>query len=115
MGDPIELLVLWWRVENAWIPVEGYPAECPSTQGYRASRQYDSDNGADEADARAKLASHVSYVISQINDPHRTALCILARNRANGENVWISPRLPIDEERRMELISDALTMFVERL
>jgi hypothetical protein len=113
--DPIELLILWWRVESCWTPVEGYPKECPSTQGYRASRQHDGDNGAAETDARGKLASHIGAVIARIEEPHRTALAFLARNRSSGASVWVSPRLPADEDARAELVADALAMFVDRL
>lgn len=113
--DAIELLVLWHNYESGWSPVEGYPTECPSTRGYRTSRQYDDNNGAFETDARGKLAAHIGHVIRSIDDPWRTALCILARNRATGAQVWTSPRLPADKDARVHLVAEAVDMFAAKL
>lgn len=116
--DPLELLVLWWRAEAQWSPVEGYPHECPSTMGWRASRQYDygiDSNGADETDARGRLIRHIGGVVSSIEEPYRTALYMLARNRAAGVSVWRSARLPEDQDERAELVAEAVAMFVERV
>jgi len=90
----IGMLVLWWRYESQWSPVDGYPKECPSTAGYRASRQYDDTNGAFETDAIGRMAGAVGIAVSRVPDPWRTALHFLARNRATGLDVWSSARLP---------------------
>lgn len=113
--DPYELLVLWWRSEQQWSPVEGYPSECPSTRGWRTSRQYDDGNGAFETDARGQLIRHIGHVVASIDEPYRSALYLVARNRASGVSVWDSPRLPKDEMQRMAVISDAVEMFAERV
>ena len=109
--DTIGLLVLWWRYESQIPAVEGYPRECPSTAGYRASRQYDSDNGAFETDERGQLASRIGYIVNGMDEPYRTALHILARNRATGSAVWTSPRLPQDKDERAEVVSEAVMRF----
>lgn len=114
--DALELLVLWWRSESQWTPVEGYPHECPSTSGWRASRQYDfgqDSNGAGETDARGALIRHIGGVVQSIDEPYRTALYLLARNRACGVSVWRSPRLPQDDDARAELVAEALSRFSE--
>ena len=113
--DPLELLVLWWRAERGWTPVEGYPVECPSTRGWRASRQYDDANGALDTDERGLLIRHIGQVVASIPDPHRTALYLVARNRATGVSVWRSARLPENDDERAELVADAVQMFVERV
>ena len=113
--DPLELLVLWWRAERDWTPVEGYPFECPSTRGWRASRQYDDANGALDTDERGSLIRHIGQVVASISDPYRTALYLVARNRATGVSVWRSARLPEDEDARAELVADAVQMFAERV
>jgi hypothetical protein len=107
----ISLLVLWWRVESEWSPVEGYPAECPSCAGYRTSRQYDDANGAGEIDARGRTARHVGEVVDRIPEPWRTVLYMLARNRATGVDVWISPRIDQQQSERLRL--EALERFGE--
>ncbi len=115
-ADLISLLVLWHRIEESGeLASLGYPSECPSCAPYRTSRQYDSDNGAFEIEARGRLALHVGAIVRAMPEPHRTALYVLARNRATGVSVWRSPRLPDDEQRRAEVVSEALEMFGARL
>lgn len=110
--DALDLLVLWHRWEASHdLDGLGYPRECPSTAGYRASRQWDDANGAMECDERGQLARRIGYVVQSIPDPYRTALHLLARNRACGVNVWSSPRLPADKEQRAEVVSEALARF----
>lgn len=113
--DPLELLVLWWRAESGWTPVEGYPVECPSTRGWRASRQYDDANGAMETDERGRLIQTIGHAVNRQPEPYRTALYMLARNRAQGTRVWSSPRLPTDPDALAELTADALERFSEAL
>ena len=113
--DQLELLALWWKAEREWTPVQGYPTECPSTRGWRSSRQYDDTNGAEETDARGMLIRHVSQAVNSIQDPHRTALYMLARNHVNRAAVWQSARLPQDQDERAALVAEALEMFCARV
>ena len=113
--DLVELLILWWKYESQWLPVEGYPAECPSTRGWQASRQYDDQNNAAETDARGQLAQHVGRVVASIAHPHGAALGMLARNRACGTDVWVSARLPADKDARAVIVAEALELFAGAL
>ena len=113
--DLLELLVLWWKYESAWTPVEGYPQECPSTAGYRASRQYDDANGAMETDARGQLAQHIGRIVASIDEPHRSALHMVARNRSSGVSVWTSVRLPADADARAVIVAVAMDLFAQAL
>jgi hypothetical protein len=106
----LDLLALWWRYERQQLPVQGYPVECPTTAGYRASRQYDDGNGAAETDERGSLALSVGRAVDGMEEPYRTALYIAARNRVTGASVWISPRLPTDKDERAQIVADALDM-----
>jgi hypothetical protein len=109
--DPIELLVLWWKAEREWSPVEGYPSECPSCRDYRTSRQHDDGNGAAETDARGVLIRHVGAVVARIDEPYKTALYMLARNHATGAQLWGSVRLPADQDERARIVSEAVERF----
>lgn len=116
LREPVEeqwiaLLVLWWRYEAQYSPVQGYPKECPSARDYRASRQYDDDNGAAETDRRGKEAAMVGRIVNAMEEPYRTALYTLARNRATGVSVWKSARLPADTEERARVVAEALERF----
>ena len=113
--DPLELLALWWRAERQWIPVRGYPTECTYARGWRASRQYDDANGAAETDARGVLIRHIGNLVASIDEPHRTALYIAAKNRATGGDTWVSERLPLDDMERAEVVADAIEVFLSRL
>jgi hypothetical protein len=106
--DLLGLLALWWRYESQQLPVLGYPRECPSTAGYKTSRQYDDGNGAAETDERGMLAKAVGHAVDSIEEPYRTALYIAARNRVTGVSDWISPRLPVDQDERAWIVSEAL-------
>lgn len=114
--EPIEeqwiaALVLWWKYESQYTPVKGYPSECPSARDYRTSRQHDDTNGAAETDARGKEAARIGRIVNAMGEPYRTALYMLARNRANGSSVWRSARLPEDAQARSEVVAEALEMF----
>ena len=108
--DVLELLELWWRHEQRYQHVRGYPSTCASTRDWRASRQWDDFDGALDAEVEVKLAQRVGFLVSQIEHPWRTALHILARNRVTGSDVWQSPRLPEDRQARIQITSDAVDM-----
>jgi hypothetical protein len=115
LSDIHDMLVLWHRRESLWNPVEGYPRECPSTAGYRASRQYDSDNGASESDHTSMVISHVDDVVKAMDEPFQTAIKLFARNRATGASVWRSQRLPQDQQEVAEITQEALEIFSMRV
>ena len=116
MNGIIGLLVLWYRCEQSGaLRVLGYPAECPSTQGYRTSRQYDDGNGAAETDERGELAKAVGQAVNSMQEPYRTALYFVARNHATGAKDWNSPRLPQAEDEREAVVSEALALLLERV
>lgn len=107
--DVLELLDLWWRYERRWTPVEGFPAECPSTRGWRASRQWDDQNGAFDGEVEAKLAQRIGHLVSQVEQPWRSVLHMLARNRSSGVSVWRSPVVPNDPQERAEMVVAAVS------
>lgn len=111
-ADVISLLVLWHRLESSthWL---GYPPESPSCRPYTASRQYDDENGAFETHDRGVMAARVGHAVMAMEEPYRTALCLLARNRATGAAVWSSPRLPASEWDRSIILADALARLVD--
>lgn len=107
----IDLLVLWWRYESSWSPVRGYPKACPSTPGYRASRQHDGENGAAETDARGKDAARIGAIINAMEPLYRAALYDLAKSRSIGAAVYRHPLMPTDREDRARVVARALELF----
>ena len=115
-ANVIALLVLWWRIERTGaLSKLDFPHECPSTRGWLASRQWDDQNGAFETDERGQVAKLVGAIVDRMEEPYRTALYILARNRATGRDVWHSPRIPSDRDERAWLVADAVAKFAERV
>ena len=110
-----DALRLWHLWAASGKPVEGYPTECPSCQMSRAARRQDSQYDDAESSHAANLAQLIDNVISQIADPHRTALALNARNIACGWNLWASARLPDDRIEREAIVSEARAMFIRRM
>ena len=54
-------------------------------------------------------------MVAAIEEPWRTALYEVARNKACQTWVWKSPRLPDDEEERAMLVWEAMEMFAARI
>lgn len=113
--DLIELLCLWHKRMSNWTPVEGYPRECPSTSGFKGSRQFDDVNGQQEAEFTSRLVARLDGIIRSIEEPYQSALCLLARNKASGISVWVSPRLPADKDARAVVVARALELFAGEL
>lgn len=82
---------------------------------YRASRQYDDQNGALDSDLEHFAMSQVDYEISQIPQPENTALHAEGRRLVVGVDVYLSPRLPVDPVKRKELTGRARGLLVARL
>lgn len=108
--DVRTLLVQWWRDESEWMPVLGYPRECPSTAGYRASRQYDSDNGALDSSLHARQIARTAEIVHAMRDPYRAAIYAYARASATGTDPrWAGE--PDSADDRRDLIGSALLIF----
>ena len=94
----------------------GYPSECSSCKQFRASRQYDSENGAIDLDNEARLMVHVDALIEQqIREPMLSALRINARNLSTGVSVWRSPRLPENRDEVAAITMRAREQFASLL
>jgi hypothetical protein len=50
-----------------------------------------------------------------MDEPYRTALCILAKNQSTGAAVWRSVRLPEDRTELAHITSEAVDRFLALL
>lgn len=75
------------------------------------------DSTADIADDTVNSAQMkaVDFHVSEMQDPHRAAIHVLARNCYTGRSVWISPRLPVDREERAVVVMEARIILTRRL
>lgn len=109
------LLRAWHRHMNRTDESLGYPTECPSTRGYRASQQW---RGCDVDDAGsvyltapdpfvARAGEIVQRLVNGMDRMHQMALAYQARSLVTG--VWAirHPRLPSDKDELAMLIADA--------
>lgn len=102
-----DLLSRWHRYSISTPPDIGYYKANPSCRLYRASRQYDAENGARDSDTEASIMEAVDHAIEMMEQPWSTAVQLNARNLATGITVWISPRLPADDIERAHLLMHA--------
>lgn len=75
------------------------------------------DSTADIADDSGNSAQMkaVDFAVSEMQDPHRAAIYVNARNCYTGRSVWLSPRLPTDPAARALVIGEARSMLMRRL
>lgn len=108
-------LILWHSWAHNERMGQGYPSEAAGMKMYRTSRQYDYENGAIDGDVDSTIAAAVEAAVSEISDPHRTSLCIEARNLATGVRVWVSARLPMCPVERSVIRMEARNQLLRKL
>lgn len=57
----------------------------------------------------------IDFQVGEMQDPHRTAIYVHARNCYTGRSVWMSPRLPRDPMERQVILSEAKAEITRRL
>lgn len=107
-----DLLSRWHHWANQFTLVAGFNTCSSAMQQFRASRQYDSENGALDQDVENRIMAAVDACIDRVHQPYRTALWINARNLNTGVAVWRSARLPIDEMQRALMVAEARAKLV---
>jgi hypothetical protein len=107
-----DLLSRWHHWANQFSLVAGYNTCSSAMEQFRASRQYDSENGAIDQDIENRIMAAVDACIDRVHQPYRTALWINARNLSTGRSVWRSARLPVDDMQRALMVADARAKLV---
>lgn len=108
-------LVLMHEYSSAYHVGRGYPSRAPGTEGYRASKQYDYDNGAMDDEADHVTGAAVAAIVDNMADPHRTWLRMEGRNLKTGVKVWTSARLPLCPVERSVIRQEARNMLWVKL
>lgn len=102
---------LWARGYSA-VPVAGSD---PMFRDAKAGRCWDSADDILEAEINKKIMKEVDFQVSEMLDPHRSAIYENARNCATGVAVWRSPRLPANVEERSIILLEARNQLMRRL
>lgn len=110
-----DLLSRWHQWMHASKVSRGYGSKSAGFEGYRCSRQYDDVSGCLDTDLDAKRSEAVNFAAEQLQDPHRAAIYMDARNLCTGLSVWNSPRIPPEPEMRDMIVKEARSMMCTRL
>jgi hypothetical protein len=108
-----DLLSRWHHWASQFALVAGFATCSSAMEQFRASRQYDSENGAIDQDIENRIMAAVDACIDRVHQPYRTALWINARNLSTGLIVWRSARLPVDALERALLVAEARARLVK--
>ncbi len=110
-----DLLGRWHRWCQQATVGRGHASRSLVVGEYRTSRQYDDANGALDDDLERSTMRTVNFQVSELRDPHRSAIHAQARAIHCGVKVWSSPRLPSDPDARALIVQEARGMLIGRL
>ncbi len=109
-----DLLSRWHHWAKGYIPVP----TCGADPMFRDAKSPHSSHSAYEvtdAKVESDRMKSVDFHVSEMKDPHRSAIYIHARNCYTGRNVWLSPRLPTDPLERARILGEAKSMLIGKL
>lgn len=109
------LLIIWHTWASGEQVGQAYPSSAPGCALYRASRQYDTENGAMDGDVDSAIGAAVDAAVQKMENPYRTAIHINARNLVIKVSVWGSARLPVDPVERAKIMATARDQLRRRL
>ncbi len=109
-----DLLSRWHAWAKGYNPVRQCSAD-PMFRNARSAKGYDTtaDLVADEVESGQLEA--VDFHVSEMQDPHRSAIYCYAKNLYTGASVWGSPRLPQDPIERGIVVMEAKNQLTRRL
>lgn len=109
-----DLLSRWHSWARGYMPVPTCGAD-PMFRDAKSGKGWDSTSDVIEDEINGKMMKSIDFHVSEMADPHRSAIYMLARNLSTGRNVWLSPRLPKDQLERAAIVGQARGMLVRRL
>ena len=107
------LLADWHTWASGYNPMQSQGAD-PMFRNAKSGRGWDTGEGVDDALNNSTM-ERVDFEVSEMLDPHRTAIHINARNCATGRKVWMSPRLPADPLACAVIVGEARALLADRL
>lgn len=118
MNDTQELLSEILRDWHSW--AKGYQhvvsvGTSPMFRDAKASRGWDTTEEIIKNDLDNSRMAAVDFHISQLCDVYRTVLQLQARNLCTGKNLWISARLPENQEERIKILMEARSSLLFKL
>lgn len=109
-----DLLARWHHWARGYIPVPVCGAD-PMFRNAKSSHSFTSADEVTDAAVEQTQMKALDFHVSEMQDPHRSAIYIHARNCYTGRSVWLSPRLPKDPMERAQILGDAKAMLIGKL
>lgn len=104
-----------WHHHCKTYRVVGEPGADPMFRNAVTSKGWNNTSDiADDAVNAAQMKA-VDFHVSEMQEPHKAAIYVTARNCYTGRSVWLSPRLPTNPEERAIVIMEARNMLTRRL
>lgn len=109
-----DILSRWhqWAKSYSVVRVAGSD---PMFRNAKAGRGWDSADDIIDNEINGDIMKAIDFEVSEMQDPHRTAIYFNARNCATGRHVWNSPRLPVDPQERALIVVEARNLLMRRL
>ena len=109
------ILSEWHSWAKGYSPIPVCGADPMFRNAKSSGRHWDSTSDVIEDEIQGKILQAVDFQVSEMADPHRTAIHFLARNLATGRSVWLSKRLPEDALARATIVAEARNQLTRRL
>ena len=109
-----DVLARWHLWARGYSPLAVVQVD-PAFRGEISRSGWDSQDDINDAEINCKIMEAVDFQVSEMLDPHRTAIYFNARNCATGRSVWTSPRLPNDSIERGVIVMEARNQLMSRL
>ena len=110
-----DILSRWHSWAKGYSPIPTCGADPMFRNAKSSGRHWDSTSEVIEDEIQGKILQAVDFQVSEMQDPHRTAIHFLARNLATGRSVWLSKRLPEDKMEVAIIVAEARSQLTKRL
>jgi hypothetical protein len=110
-----DILSRWHSWQGGYKEVRGFKGRALVVGDFKISRQYDSENGALDDEIEDQTMRQVDFQVSEMTDPHKAAIYVMARALCLGLMVFTSPRLPADPREKAIIINAARGVLIARL
>ena len=109
-----DLLSRWHAWGKSYRANQQAPRD-PVFRNAKSGRGWDSTDEIIEDELMGSTMEAIDFHVSEMKDPHRTAVYMLARNLYTGRSVWLSKRLPEDPLERGIIVAEARNQITRRL
>ena len=109
-----DVLARWHLWARGYSPLAVVQVD-PAFRGEISRSGWDSQDDINDAEINSKTMEAVDFQVSEMIEPHRSAIYENARNCVTGNSVWKSPRLPADPLERGVILMEARNQLMRRL